>query len=199
MPAQISFDPKGQVLVVTERASNMIDAYQVGKDGIAYGPTAQMSAGMTPYGFAFTPKGTLVVSEAFGGAENGSAVSSYTVAKDNFIVDSQSVSTTQTAACWVAVSLDGKYAYSANAGSSSISSYSVATDGSLTLLDGAAGMTGDGTAPVDMGMSADGQYLYVLSAKSQSVIGFAVQMDGSLESLGDFTGLPKGSGGIAVR
>ncbi len=53
-PAQVSFDPKGQVLVVTERESNMISTYQVGKDGLAYGPTALPSSGMTPYGFAFT-------------------------------------------------------------------------------------------------------------------------------------------------
>jgi 6-phosphogluconolactonase (cycloisomerase 2 family) len=199
LPAQVSFNPAGDMLAVTERSGNMIDSYAVDENGVAWGPMSIASAGMTPYGFAFTPGGTLVVSEAFGGSKNGSAVSSYSLITDTLVVDSASVSTTQTAACWIAVSLDGKYAYAANAGSSSISSYSVADDGTLTLLDAAAGMTGDGTAPVDLSMSSDGQYLYVLSAKSQNVIAFAVQADGSLEMVDAFGGLPKGAGGIAVR
>lgn len=197
-PAQISFDPKGELLVVTERESNMIATYQVAGDGLAYGPTAQISAGTTPYGFAFTPKGTLVVSEAFGGEDNASAVSSYTVSPEDFTVVSPSVGTEQTAACWIAVSKNGSYAYSANAGSSSISSYRVGHDGSLTLLDGAAGFTGDDTGPVDLNISEDGQFLYVLSARTQNIIGFAVQTDGSLELVGTFEGLPRGTGGIAV-
>jgi 6-phosphogluconolactonase (cycloisomerase 2 family) len=199
LPAQISFDPKGQMLVVTERESNMIVTYQVGKDGLAYGPTAQMSAGMTPYGFAFTPKGTLVVSEAFGGEDNASAVSSYSIITDTFVAVSASVPTEQTAACWLIVSKNGKFAYSANAASSSISSYTIGTDGSLTLLESIAGPTGDETGPLDMSMSEDGKYLYALSARSQNIIAFEVQADGSLESLGAFGGLPAGSYGLAAH
>jgi 6-phosphogluconolactonase (cycloisomerase 2 family) len=198
-PAQISFDPKGEVLVVTERTSNMISTYQVGQEGLAYGPMVQESAGMTPFGFAFTQRGTLVVSEAFGGDENASAVSSYMVSKEQFMPVSPSALTEQTAACWVAVTKNGKFAYAANAGSSSVSAYSVGRDGSLTLLDSRAGQTGDGTAPVDMSMSHDSQYLYVLSARSQNVIGFEVQVDGSLILLGTFGGLPTGTAGIAAR
>jgi 6-phosphogluconolactonase (cycloisomerase 2 family) len=198
-PGQISFDPKGEVLVVTERASNMISVYHVGKDGLAYGPIAQMSAGMTPYGFAFTQKGTLVVSEAFGGEDNASAVSSYSISDDNFMVVSASVPTGQTAACWIAVSKNGKFAYSANAASSSISLYSIANDGSLTLIDGAAGLTGDDTGPLDLMLSEDGKFLYALSARSQNIIAFAVQADGSLELLDAFGGLPVGSYGLALQ
>lgn len=198
-PAQVSFDPKGEVLVVTERGSQLIDTYQVDNNGIASGPTTHPSSGVTPFGFAFTQKGTLVVSEAFAGAMNGSAVSSYAVDKEHFSLVSPSVPTGQTAACWVAVSKNGKFAYSANAGSSSVSAYRVGNDDSLTLLDGVAGYTGDGTGPVDMSMSHDSQYLYVLSARTQNVIAFAAQADGSLVSLGMFGGLPLGSAGIAAR
>jgi 6-phosphogluconolactonase len=198
-PAQVSFGPKGEVLVVTERATQIIDTYLVGADGLASGPATQPSSGMTPFGFAFTKQGTLVVSEAFGGAVNGSAVSSYAVSAQHFSLVSPSVPTGETAACWVAVTKNGKIAYSANAGSSSVSAYRVAQDGSLTLLNGRAGLTGDGTAPIDMSMSHNSQYLYVLSARSQNVIGFAVQPDGSLVSLGAFGGLPEGTGGIAAR
>jgi 6-phosphogluconolactonase (cycloisomerase 2 family) len=199
LPAQISFDPTGKMLVVTERESNMIVTYEVAKNGLVFGPNVHESAGMTPYGFAFTPNGTLVVSEAFGGEDNASAVSSYTLTGEEFMVVSPSVGTEQTAACWLAVSKNGDFAYSANAGSSSISSYAVDEDGSLMLLDSAAGPTGEETGPVDLQVSDDGQYLYVLSARTQNVIGFAIQADGSLEPLGAFGGLPMGSYGIAVH
>jgi 6-phosphogluconolactonase (cycloisomerase 2 family) len=198
-PAQVSFDPKGNVLVVTERATQIIDTYTVDKDGMATGPVAQPSSGMTPFGFAFTQQGTLVVSEAFGGATDASAVSSYAVSPSSFQVVSPSVATGETAACWVAVSKNGKFAYAANAGSSSVSAYAVGQDGSLMLLNGEAGLTGDATGPIDMSITHNGQYLYVLSARSQNVIGFEVQADGSLVWLGDFNGLPMGTAGIAAH
>ena len=67
-PAQVSFTPAGEQLVVTERATQRIDLYAVGGDGYATGPTVVDSEGVTPFGFGFDNKGHLVVSEAFGGA-----------------------------------------------------------------------------------------------------------------------------------
>ena len=46
-PAQVAFNPNGTVLVVTEKATNRIDTYTVGTDGIASGPTPHTSAGQT--------------------------------------------------------------------------------------------------------------------------------------------------------
>jgi len=38
-PAQASFSPDGKMLIVSEKATSMIDTYAVGKDGLASGPT----------------------------------------------------------------------------------------------------------------------------------------------------------------
>ena len=38
-PAQISFNPSGTVLVVTEKATSLLDAYTVNAQGVASGPT----------------------------------------------------------------------------------------------------------------------------------------------------------------
>ncbi|HKO28181.1 MAG TPA: beta-propeller fold lactonase family protein, partial [Solirubrobacteraceae bacterium] len=54
---QISFAANGDVLVVTEEATNLIDTYTVGPDGRADGPVSHPSAGQTPFGFAFDPRG----------------------------------------------------------------------------------------------------------------------------------------------
>ena len=87
---------------------------------------------------AFTQQGALIVSEAFGGAALASAVSSYDLNGGLSLV-SASVPTGQTAACWIAVSKNGKFAYSTNAGSNSVSAYRVETDGNISLIEGAAG------------------------------------------------------------
>ncbi len=198
-PAQVSFNPDGDLLVVTEKATNMIDIYIVDGNGVAQGPTVHAASGETPFGFGFNKQDVLVVSEAFGGAPNGSAVSSYNVSIDKFEVASASVATGQTAACWIAVSKNGKYAYTTNAGSGSISAYRVADDGGLSLIDGRAGVTGDGTGPSDMAFSRDGQYLYALTGRTRNITAFAMQADGSLVSIGAFDGLPAGAVGIAAR
>lgn len=196
-PAQISFSPDGNTLVVTEKATSMIDLYTVGKDGLASGPVVYPSSGTTPFGFAFTQQGALVVSEAFGGAALASAVSSYKISAGQLNVISSSVPTGQTAACWIAVSKNGKFAYSTNAGSGSVSAYRVETDGSLSLIDGAAGITGEGTSPIDASISNNGQFLYVLNGRTHNISAFSIQADGTLIAVGTFEGLPAGSVGIA--
>ncbi len=195
-PAQVSFSRDGSMLVVTERATNMIDTYVVGSDGTASGPSVHASSGTTPFGFAFTQQGALIVSEAFGGAALASAVSSYDVSNGGFQAISASVPTGQTAACWIAVSKNGKFAYSTNAGSNTVSAYRVGTDGSLSLIDGAAGSTGAG--PIDASVSNNGQYLYVLNSRDHNISAFAIQADGTLASIGTFEGLPMGSAGITA-
>ncbi|HMB24878.1 MAG TPA: beta-propeller fold lactonase family protein, partial [Anaerolineales bacterium] len=140
-PAQISFSPDGHLLVVTEKATNLIDTYEV-RDGIAKTPVTHPSSGLTPFGFAFAKRQNLIVSEAFGGATDASAVSSYRVDRNTFDVISPSIGTTQTAACWVVISNNNKYAYVTNAGSGSISSYRIDKNGAITLLEAQAGLTG---------------------------------------------------------
>jgi 6-phosphogluconolactonase len=197
-PAQVSFTPDGNALVVTERATNLLATYQVRRDGRISGPTLFNSSGTTPFGFAFARNDTLVVSEAFAGAANASAVSSYRVNNDALRLVSGSVPTGETAACWIAIANRGRFAYSTNAGSASISAYHVAEDGQLTLLNGRAGLTGDGTGPTDPAVSHNERWLYALSPRSANVIGFTIESNGSLNSIGSFGGLPTTAAGIAA-
>ncbi len=197
-PAEVAFSTDGSTLVVTEKSTSMIDTYAVDANGVAAGPVPHASSGSTPYGFAFTQQGYLIVSEAFGGAPLASAVSSYDVSGNQLSVISPSVATGQTAACWIAISRNGKFAYSTNAGSGSVSAYRVGNDGSLSLIDGAAGITGAGTSPIDAGVSVDGQSLYVLNGATHDLSAFAIQADGALIKIGTFEGLPAGSSGLAA-
>ena len=97
---------------MTEKNTNLIDTYDVDLDtGLASGPNPQASAGATPFGFAFDRRGHLIVSEAFGGAADASAVSSYAVADGIIDPISPSVATSETAACWIVVTKNGRFAY----------------------------------------------------------------------------------------
>ena len=199
-PAEIAFSPDGGSLVVTEKAANTISTYQVNEAGLPSGPSAQPSAGTTPFGFAFDRRHTLVVSEAFGGAPGASALSSYLLRADGTLRSiSESVGTTETAACWVVITGDGRFAYTTNTGSGNISGYRVGNNGSLALLD-ADGITGvTGAAPIDIALTEGDRYLYSLNSGSGTISAFRVGSDGSLAALAGVSGIPAGANGLAAR
>lgn len=198
-PAQIQFALGGAVLVVTEKGTNLIDTYTVGVGGLATGPTTHASSGATPFGFAIQGR-HVFVSEAFGGAPDASATSSYALGSDGTLsLVSASVATSETAACWVVLSRGGRFAYVTNTGSNTISGYRVGADGSIALLD-ADGVTGTTDAgPIDAAVSADGGFLYTLNAGGHTLSGFAMQADGSLVPVPGAAGLPAGATGLVAR
>jgi 6-phosphogluconolactonase (cycloisomerase 2 family) len=197
-PAQIQFGRDGRVLVVTEKATNLIDTYVVGSRGRPTGPSAHPSAGETPFGFAFDGQAHVIVSDAFGGRPGESALSSYEVGNTGTLTTITPLAPDgQTAACWVVIAKHGRFAYTTNTGSANISSYTVASDGSLSLLNAVAGSTGAG--PIDAAVSSFSRYLYTLDSGSHGISAFAVADDGSLAPLPGTSGLPDSAVGLAAR
>lgn len=197
-PAQISFSPDGHQLVVTEKGTNRITFYDVSGNGTAGPPEWRSSAGETPFGFEFTRNGTLVVSEAFGGAPDASATSSYQFGPNSDLrFQDGPVSTTETAACWVAITNNGRYAYVTNTGSGSVSGYSISERGELTLLDpdGVTASTGAGSSPIDAAFDRSSEYLYVLLAGADEIVVFDRMADGSLDEIGS---VPVADGAVGL-
>lgn len=193
-PAEVAFSPDGRSLVVTEKATNLLDTYAVDQDGVASGPRSVASAGGTPFGFAFGLRNLLFVTEA---ADPGSA-SSYILDRggDPQVV-SGAVLTHQGAPCWAVVTNDGRFGFTGN-GAGSVSAFTIGRDGSLSLLAAAAATITGGVN--DIALSADSRYLYVLQVGgTPAVHAFRVQDDGSLISLGPVGGLPAGTRGLAAR
>lgn len=200
--AQVGFGSDGDVLLVTERATNRLTSWRVGRDGRLGAPVITASAGITPFGFAFDRRNRLFVSEAAGGAVNGSTTSSYRFDDDapaRPLVVSPAVATTQTAACWLVVTANGRYAYTANAGSSSVSSFRIGKGGRIELAQAVAASTGAGAGASDMALSSDGRRLFVLSGGNQRVNVFGVAADGTLEPLGAAGGFAPGAVGMAAH
>jgi 6-phosphogluconolactonase (cycloisomerase 2 family) len=180
-PAQIGFNTTGNVLTVTEKATNTISLFAVNKKGLPAGRKSVASKGQTPFGFAFTRDDLLIVSEAFGGAANASAVSSYDLDEGTGSLEaiSASVPTTQTAACWVATTAGGEHAYTTNTGSHTVTGYRVGGSGKLTILD-ADGVTAEtGSAPTDLAVLGD-RALFVLNSKDGTVGVYSIERGGAL-------------------
>jgi len=193
-PAEVAFAPDGDTLVVTEKTTNKIDTWRVNDKGYAEDGMVADSSGATPFGFDFGRGGVVVVSEAGPGA-----VSSYEVEDEEPLeLLTASLSDTQKADCWVVVTR-GRFAFTTNTGSGSISSYQIVRDGYLTLRNPVAANTGKGTAPVDMALSADGRFLYAREATQGVVDGFRVGRDGSLTLVTSAKGVPAGAQGVAAR
>jgi 6-phosphogluconolactonase (cycloisomerase 2 family) len=199
--AQISFTPDGDVLVVTEKNTNKIVTFTVDRNGLTGPIQVHASNGATPFGFAFGKRDQLFVSEAFGGAPDASAVSSYRVHADGGLETiSPSVGTTETAACWVAVTPSGRFAYVTNTGSGSVSAYAIAFDGTIQLIgDGRSGITGDGSSPIDLAITADGRFLYTLNSGTHTIGVFQISRDGGLTPMPFVSGLPESANGMAAR
>src|SRR5215468_957361 len=139
-PAQISFTPGGGALIATERGTNSISSYVLDPRGYAQGPTTIKSAGQTPYGFGLTKDGSLIVSEAFGGAPGAAAASSYAVSGAGELTTvSSSVGNTRSEVCWVVLTNDDRYAYVTNFGDGTVSCYEITADRSLKLHEPVAG------------------------------------------------------------
>ena len=197
-PAEIQFSPSGRSLYVTERTSNTIDTFPVDDAGRAGAPVSTASSGATPFGFAVDRRGDLVVSEAAGGPGGTSAVSSYRPSFDGTLTTiTASAADHQNAACWIGLSGDERFAYTANAASNTLSGYAVGHDGRLTLLD-ADGITATtGGHPTDL-TAGPGQELFSLAAGTGEIDAFRTGGNGELTRTDTATGVPSSATGIAI-
>ena len=197
LPAQVSFTPDGTQLIVTEKGTNLLDIFQVQPDGRTSGPTAQSSSGKTPFGFAFGPSDTVVVSEVENRLPLKATVSSYLLTGGAALQPvSLKVRDKQSGACWVAVT--GDVAWVVNTGTAVISAYQIGAAGALNLVSPIAASTGDGSSPIDNAASADGKFLYVLKSATGQIAAFAIN-GSSLTPLFTQTGLPLSIQGIVVQ
>ncbi len=198
-PAQVSFTPDGNSLVVTEKATSKILTWKLTRNDEPFGRQIHESDGVTPFGFDFTRDGTLIVTNAEEGVVGAASASSYTL-EGGFRTISGSVPDLRSEVCWTVVSKDQRYAYVTNFGDGTISSYTIADDGRIRLLESIAATTTLGQLSIrDADQSKDGRYLYAIDITSRMVHGWEIEKDGSLTSIGAFPGLPGTVAGLAAR
>jgi len=110
-------------------------------------------------------------------------VTSYDLDTDNggLSVISGSVPVNQAAACWVTETPNGRFAFTGNAGSGSVSAFSIDHAGRLAEL----GSTQISAAAhtTDLATSSNGKFLFALDGGIGTINGFRVGADGHLEAL----------------
>src|SRR5437588_507263 len=125
--ASLAFSPDGQFLLVSERATNNIDAFRVQADGTLGAIVVNSDSQPGTFALSFAPNGAALVSETGpAGGNNASTISSYSVlANGSVSAISAGVPTLGNANCWNAVTPNGRWVYASNAGSSTIAGFSI--------------------------------------------------------------------------
>ncbi len=199
-PAQVGFTPDGDFLLVTDKGGvsgkGYIDVFTVEDGRPSASPVMTQTHDPVPFAFTFDRVDHPVVVDAATGS-----VTSYTIAHNGSLMVNSVVNTAQAATCWIAT--NGRYLFTDNTGSGSLSGFLPSPAGGLSPLtaNGIVGSTGPGTAPIDLGVTLDGRYLYNLETAAGKIGAFHINPDGTLASLGAMGSLPAIGGyqGIAVR
>jgi 6-phosphogluconolactonase len=202
-PGSVTFSPDGQFLLVTEKGTGNIDSFHVQLNGTLAPIVVTPSAGPGLFAILFAANGAAIASETGpAGGNDASAVSSYSIAPNGKLsAISASVPTLGAATCWQTVTPDGRYLYTSNSATSTISGYAIGATGALTALAGTiVAINPSGSTNLDIATSADGKYLYTLDVGTGSVSVFKIAKDGSLTALEDVEGLSVSAGfnGIAA-
>jgi 6-phosphogluconolactonase (cycloisomerase 2 family) len=190
-PADIAQTGDGDHVVVTTKANNTVDVFNV-TGGRLSAPVKNTSASAVPFALSFDPLGRLVVANA-----GNSSVSSYRVQDDGSLQTiTAGTRDGQAALCWLVGT--GDTFFGGNAGSSTISAFAVDGDGNVALTgtpDGVVAHTGGGTGgTIDLAISSDQQFLYAENAFAGTVEGYRILPDHTLELVDTQPGLPQFDG-----
>ena len=187
-PAQVEFSPTGENVVVTsgfqgENASR-IHSFRVMSDGrlheAAGSPLAPQGASGT-VGFSWSPMGDRVYVSNF----RGSAITVFSVDRQSGGIRQVggAYGDNEQAACWTAISADGRTLYVANFVSNSISVFDVGTGGKLTPLGTTKRRAGTSPDTKDIEVSKDGKHLYAVGSGKTEVAVFQIGADRMLTEL----------------
>jgi 6-phosphogluconolactonase len=199
--AQLAFTNSGSAIFATERLTNRILVFPLSSAGVASAAHVYNSTGVTPFGFAVDNSGRFIVSNATGGGAGAGTLTSYLVnAGGGLQVLDGPVADLQTAPCWVAVSRNGRFAYTTNAGSRTISGFEIGAQGQLTLLNLTGVSASTSGAPTDLAVTGEGRsYIYVLNSAAGIIDVFMQDGNGGLQPVaGGVTGMAPGANGMAA-
>lgn len=173
----VFFNGPGNLLIGTRTGTSLIDSFVVtptGRLAAAHGsPYTGQGLGQLGAEFSPTSPSQLFVSNAHNGPGLGT-VSAY---RDSLLgqltaVGNSPFADNQTAPCWVEISHDGRYLFTVNTGSASVSSYAINSNGSLSLIGSTPIANGGGD--IDARLSPDGSTLTVDGSAAHILSVFAV-------------------------
>ncbi len=203
-PSEITFNRDGRFLITTEMFTNLIKVWEIGENGVAREKSVFPANNPTPLAVSVGRHNIIAMTEGNDighrvGSPNGATISSYRMTDDGSLeaID-RAANINKTGSCWVRFTPDGRFAFTGDTGSGTVSSFAVSREGQMTLL-GAVDTGGLVSVPIDLTVTPNGQYLYVLASFIGTVEGFRIEEDGSLVPISKAGGLPITIQGIASR
>jgi len=179
--ASLAFSPNGQFLVVTERATNNIDVFQVLANGTLSPIVVNTDSQPGAFSVTFAPNGAALVSETGpAGGSDASTISSYSILANGTLSPiSTGAATLGNANCWNVATPNGLWVYVSNAASSTISGFHIAANGSLTPIGSTVlGINPTGSGNLDIAVTADSEFLYTLNSGNGTIGVFAITQQG---------------------
>jgi 6-phosphogluconolactonase (cycloisomerase 2 family) len=197
-PGDVLFNRTGSKLAGVRIATSLIDSFTVGRNGrLAAAPGSPFPAqGPGPFGSEFRPTNPreLFVSNAHGGAGAGTVSAFRDSASGRLTsIGSSPFADHQTAPCWVEITHDGRFLFTVNTASGSISRYRIGHGGGLSLLGSTPIRAGSTAGAVDARLSPDGRFLYVDESAAGAVAAFAVHGGNLTELASSPVTLPAGA------
>lgn len=216
--AQVSFNPSGDVLVVTERLAKpkqlgqqtsaierlddegVIVTFNVASNGRLTTRRVIDATGQGPFGFTFAKNSNLLTTEQFDGPDGpglGAAASYVVNSNGSLLRSSPSIQNGGTDTCWFVITDSQTIGFTTSFfGEGQISSYEVDEIGLVRLIDSVAtgpNAVDDNVAPgaSDMSLSGDSHYLYQLNSLNGTITAFANNGDGSLTLVQQVTPFPQ--------
>jgi len=208
-PGDVLFNRDGRKLVGTRVGTSMIDSFTVGGNGrltAAPGsPFLHQPGVFGQFGSEFSPTrpDQLFVSNAHTAANGGApgSVSAYTDGDNGILapIGASPFANAGTASCWIEISHDGKYLFTVDTGSSTVASYSIANDGTLSATGNTPIKNGKGAE--DARLTPDGSILYVVNGGGNTINAFSVNGGTLTELTSSPTAGPTGAtpSGIVVN
>lgn len=177
-PTQIVVSPNGSYLVVSAGVgSNEAVSYPVNVNGTLGTPVSNVTGVTSPFAGEFI-NNTLYLSTDI----SNKALASYSFSSGALTPIGGPVTSGNGGPCWLSITPNGNYAYVGN-GSGPISSYSIAANGAVALLNATAANDSAKVAG-DSWISPDGKYLYTAYLADDFVLAYTVNGDGSLTKIG---------------
>jgi 6-phosphogluconolactonase (cycloisomerase 2 family) len=182
-------------LLITEKGTNKITAFPVKANGTTDNRVVNTSVGTTPFGFDFARGQYMIVTNADGGTVGTSSCTSYKNL-DNLSLKATNgkVPNGQSAVCWVAATENGRYAFTANTGSNTLTAYFVDVFGKIYFIPWVSEKTGD--RPADIIVSSDNEYVYNINGGTNTLGEYRRTILGGLQNIGYVNAVPDFAAGL---
>jgi 6-phosphogluconolactonase (cycloisomerase 2 family) len=198
-PGDVLFNSTGRKLAGARVGTSQIDSFTVGAGGhLTAAPHSPFPAqGAGPFGSEFRPTnpGQLFVSNAHNTGTGSGTVSAFRDSANGTLtsIGHSPFADKQTAPCWVEITHNGRFLFTVNTASGTVSRYSIAPGGALRLLGSTPIRGTTSTGAVDARLSPDGRFLYVDESKTAAVAAFAVHGGHLTELASSPASLPAGA------